>query len=86
MPARQERQPLVDIRRRRRADGSVEEIPTVRYWDAAGKRRRLNVPDDGRGAVRVRSDAARAEPRGRPGPGAWRSRSLRSPSSRIRSM
>lgn len=41
MPARQDRQPLVDIRRRRRADGSVEEIPTVRYWDAAGKRRRL---------------------------------------------
>jgi len=35
MPARHERQPLVDIRRRRRVDGSLEEIPTVRYYDAA---------------------------------------------------
>jgi hypothetical protein len=36
MPARQDRQPLVDIRRRRRADGSVEEIPIFRYGTPRG--------------------------------------------------
>jgi integrase len=41
MPARNERQPQIEMRRRGRVDGSVEEIPTVRYWDAAGKRRRM---------------------------------------------
>jgi integrase len=41
MAARDARQPVVDIRRRPRADGSIEEIPTVRYYDAAGKRRRV---------------------------------------------
>jgi integrase len=41
MPARNERQPQVEMRRRQRVDGSVEEIPTVRYWDVAGKRRRM---------------------------------------------
>lgn len=41
MAARNDRQPVVDIRRRPRRDGRPEEIPTVRYYDVAGKRRRL---------------------------------------------
>jgi integrase len=38
--ARDDRRPRVEIRRRRRADGTVSEVPTVRYTDAAGVRRR----------------------------------------------
>ena len=34
------RSPRVEIRRRRRADGSVSEVPTVRWTDASGARRR----------------------------------------------
>lgn len=35
------RTPRVEIRRRMRADGSVSEIPTVRYVNALGERKRL---------------------------------------------
>jgi integrase len=38
--ARRERSPRVEIRRRRRADGGVSEVPTVRWMDAAGTWRR----------------------------------------------
>ena len=38
--ARDERRPRVDIRRRRLADGSISEVPTVRWTDASGARRR----------------------------------------------
>ncbi len=35
------RAPRVEIRRRMRADGSVSEVPTVRYVNALGERKRL---------------------------------------------
>jgi hypothetical protein len=38
--AREDRSPRVDIRRRRRADGSISEVPTVRWMDASGTWRR----------------------------------------------
>ena len=38
--ARDERSPRVEIRRRRLADGSISEVPTVRWTDASGARRR----------------------------------------------
>jgi hypothetical protein len=44
MPARNERQPVVDVRRRPRADGTVEEIPTVRYYDTRRSQAASAVP------------------------------------------
>src|SRR4051812_33496091 len=41
---RASREPTVEIRRRSRRDGSVSEEPTVRYYDAAGMRRRQTFP------------------------------------------
>src|SRR4051794_37344615 len=39
--ARRRREPTVEVREHRRADGSVTEMWSVRYYDATGARRRL---------------------------------------------
>jgi hypothetical protein len=40
MPRSAGREPTVELRRRRRGDGTRSETPTVRYYDELGVRRR----------------------------------------------
>jgi hypothetical protein len=49
-----DREPTVEIRRRRRGDASVSEEPTVRYYDESGVRRRKSF------ATAVEADFERA--------------------------
>jgi hypothetical protein len=52
--ARKRREPTIEARRHRRADGSVTEMWSVRFYDATGTRRRVRC------ASRDEADCKRA--------------------------